>query len=158
MNQHASPKGYAFNPKNKVNPYQVYLSVGGKPKYIGAFPTKELAHAEYLKARADYPMAMHDPLRPYQPHPKERCKVCGDFIAQRKLQMHKESCARVEARRYEPLDAKNRLYTIGEETKTISEWIKLTGINYYTVVNRWKRASCDDNLFKPVEENRFKKG
>jgi len=44
------PTGVAYDKRCKTNPYKAYARFNGKTKYLGCFPTAELAGQEYLKA------------------------------------------------------------------------------------------------------------
>jgi hypothetical protein len=43
-------RGVSANKRSSVNPWMALIRIGGKQRYLGSFPTPELAHEAYRKA------------------------------------------------------------------------------------------------------------
>jgi len=47
-------RGVTFHKRNKTNPYTAQITVNGKTKYLGCFPTEEAAFQAYNAAAIEY--------------------------------------------------------------------------------------------------------
>ena len=123
----AKIKSRCYNPANAG-----YANYGGR----GITVCKEWRNDFYLFAADMGPRPAH--------HSIDRRDNNGNYCP--------ENCRWADSVTQQNNTRSNRLFTIGSQTKTLSEWAKLSGINYGTVISRINNSNwtIEKALSEPV--------